>query len=130
VPHSIVATLAVLGLEAIFLSSPSSAANIGKLGGTWVLVRVGERVVTAAQAPYFTISGHRISGFDGCNRFTGNLDRPGDISSTRRGCPEGYLKLPLDLADVASHLAAAQSDGHHLRLPARAGFPRSEFSRE
>ena len=112
---------------------PAVAASPGKLAGTWVLTRAGDHPVTpseTARVPYFTISGTTISGFDGCNQFSGNLHKPGLIRSTRRGCKAGYLKLPLDLSGPAAHLAMGKRDGGHLHLPARAGLPASEFIRK
>ncbi len=68
-------------------------------------------------------------GFDGCNRFSGRLDAPGEIVATRRGCPDATLKLPLDLNRLAEHIHSGKLAGGWLRIPARWGFPASGFKR-
>jgi len=121
------------GYALVILAAAALAAAFGTtraqtFDGTWTLVEVdGRRVQPAAgqQAPAFTIEGNTIKGFDGCNTFQGRLDRPGSITSTRRGCLPDVLRLPLDLADPRAHLAAARVEGQRLRLPARNGLPES-----
>lgn len=120
-------------LTTVALTGSADAASIAKLDGTWVLVQAGGRKVApdaTARAPYFTISGKAISGFDGCNQFSGDLEKPGHIRSTRRGCKAGYLELPLDLNDPASHLSNGTAEGSDLRLPAQGGHPASQFKRK
>lgn len=127
------AILMLTGQVAVSMTGQANAGGASKFTGTWVLTATGDLDATladAAQAPFFTISGRTISGFDGCNRFSGDLDKPGLIRATRRGCKDGYLKLPLDLADPASHLARGRLDGRRLQLPAQAGLPPSEFVRK
>lgn len=108
-----------------------TAGADGGLDGTWVLVEVGGKRVSvgAGQAPNFTISGKEISGFDGCNRFGGRLDRPGEIVATRMACLGDYVALPLDFEDVAAHLSRGKRSGDTLRLPAWGDFPASVFKR-
>ena len=118
---------------ALLLVSAGAAPLHGQnLDGTWTLVEVDARPVSATPAervPSFTVKGHDISGFDGCNMFQGRLDKPGSITSTRRGCPDGIVRLPLDLGDPMAHLAAAPMDGKRLRLPARNSLPASVLMR-
>jgi hypothetical protein len=119
---------------ALLLVSAGCAAPLHgqNIDGTWTLIEIDARPVSATAAqrvPSFTVKGQDISGFDGCNMFQGRLDKPGSITSTRRGCPDGTVRLPLDLGDPMAHLAAAQMDGKRLRLPARNSLPASVLMR-
>ena len=103
-----------------------------ELNGSWELVELGHQPVRSTAAsglPTFTIKDESIEGFDGCNNFSGRLDKPGSITSTRRGCPDGAIRLPLDLADPMSHLKAGTLRNATLSLPARAGIAGSKFKR-
>ena len=124
---SIVAILA--GLSSL-VGSASAWAEAG-LDGTWRLLSVDSRPVAKGLAglPYFTVKGQLISGFDGCNQFSGRLDQPVSIAATRMGCAEGAVKLPLDLSKVAAHLDAGKIGKKYLELPGRKPFPASVFVR-
>lgn len=110
----------------------AASLTVKDLAGSWKLVEVQSRPVRPGSpdaVPGFTIRDQSIEGFDGCNRFWGRLDQPGGIASTRRGCPEGALRLPLDLSDPAAHLATGRLDQGRLILPATRGLPESVFER-
>lgn len=114
-------------VAAIAIGNACASAN---LDGTWRLVSVGSKPVSQLppeQVPYLTISGTSVEGFDGCNSFSGRIDQPGNISATRRGCPEGVIKLPLDLGDLPSHLQSGTVEKNFLSVPARGQFPASMF---
>lgn len=99
-----------------------------EIQGSWRLVSVDGQAVEAGDAqPHFSIEGDMISGFDGCNRFGGPLGGP--ITVGQRACAGGYVPLPLDLSDLAAHLAGTRLQGDELLLPARADFPASVFRR-
>lgn len=104
------------------------AASPGPDGmrGRWTLVEVASRPVrpsASAPLPWFAIGRHAIEGHDGCNEFSGSLDTPGSIVATRRGCADGALKLPLDLADPVPQLKAGKVVGGRLVLPAIGTMP-------
>jgi heat shock protein HslJ len=125
-----VAIIAVVGISNA--CATASLTSLTSLEGTWSLVSVDSRPLRqlpADQVPYFTITGMTISGFDGCNSFDGRIDRPGNISATRRGCLEDTIKLPLDLGDLPSHLQTGTIDKNSLSVPARGQFPASMFER-
>jgi heat shock protein HslJ len=122
--------LAAIGVGTVVAFAGSMAAR--DLEGGWRLVEITSQPVqpTAGHAlPVFTVKEQVIEGFDGCNNFWGRLDQPGSTVSTRRGCPDGTLKLPLDLADPLSHLEAGRVDKGRLILPQRGGIPESVFER-
>jgi heat shock protein HslJ len=124
------AGLAAFGVGAIAARAGSLTAR--DLQGSWQLVEINSQPVRPAAGGAllgFTIKDGAIEGFDGCNRFWGRLDQPGSMASTRRGCPDGTLKLPLDLTDPMSHLTAGRIDAGRLMLPERAGIPASVFTR-
>jgi heat shock protein HslJ len=110
----------------------AGALTASDLQGSWKLVEIASQPVQPAAVnalPVFTIKDQSIEGFDGCNSFWGRLDQPGSIASTRRGCLEGSLKLPLDLTDPMSHLKAGRIDKGRLILPEREEIPESIFER-
>ncbi|MGH8543012.1 MAG: META domain-containing protein [Gammaproteobacteria bacterium] len=122
--------LAAFGVGAIAAFADSLTA--GDLQGSWKMVEIKSQPVRPAAAnalPVFTIKDQSIEGFDGCNSFWGRLDQPGGIASTRRGCLDGSLKLPLDLTDPMSHLKAGKVDKGRLILPEREELPESVFER-
>lgn len=122
--------LAAFGVGAIAAFAGSLTAS--DLQGSWKLVEIKYQPVRPAAVnalPVFTIKDQSIEGFDGCNSFWGRLDQPGSIASTRRGCLDGSLKLPLDLTDPMSHLQAGKIDKGRLMLPEREEIPESVFER-
>jgi heat shock protein HslJ len=126
----IVGGLAALSVGVLTVCAAPSATR--DLDGTWELVEIDSRPIarpTSGERLTFTIKGSTIEGFDGCNTFSGRLDQPGGIASTRRGCADDIVKLPLDLANAKSHLEAGRIDGERLLLPARPGIPASVFAR-
>ena len=122
--------LAAADVGAIAACAGSLTAS--DLQGSWQLVAINSQPVRPAAVdalPVFTIKDQSIEGFDGCNSFWGRLDQPGSIVSTRRGCLDGSLKLPLDLTDPMAHLKAGRIDTGRLILPKRAAIPESVFKR-
>jgi heat shock protein HslJ len=106
--------------------------SVNDLQGSWRLVEINSQPVPPTsehQLPVFTIKNQSIEGFDGCNSFWGRLDQPDSITSTRMGCVEGFLKLPLDLTNPLSHLKTGRIDNEILTLPKRKEIPPSVFER-
>lgn len=128
--RAFVGGLVTFGVVAVAAGAGPLTAD--DLQGTWKLREMRSRPVrpeTAEALPRFTIRNQAIEGFDGCNEFWGRLDQPGSMASTRRGCPDARLTLPLDLADPWSHLQAGKVDGGRLMLPERGTVPASVFER-
>ena len=88
--------------------------------GRWSLAELASSPVhpsSTGSVPWFAIKRRLIEGHDGCNDFSGNLDLPGSIAATRRGCADGALRLPLDLANPLPQLTAAKVIGGRLVVP-------------
>ncbi|MGQ0486263.1 MAG: META domain-containing protein [Hyphomicrobiales bacterium] len=103
------------------------------LQGRWQLVQIGDTPLTTAetgQQPYFMIEGGAISGFDGCNRFAGQLDQPSSIMSGQMACAGDQVRLPLDLIDPLAHLKSGALKGDRLTLPARGTIPAAVLVRK
>ncbi len=103
-----------------------------RLDGTWSLLSSGARSsdhLPTNEVPFFTVADMTVQGFDGCNNFSGRLDRPGEISSTRVGCLDSAVRLPLDLNDLLTHLKTGSIENHVLTVPARGEFPEATFIR-
>lgn len=113
-------------------TAPTNEVKTADLQGTWRLAEVNAKPVASsspAALPSFTVKDQSIDGFDGCNSFSGRLDQPGSIASTRRGCPDNVLKLPLDLSDPMRQIKEGRIEKDRLILPARDPQPASVFSR-
>jgi heat shock protein HslJ len=113
-------------------TAPTNEVKTADLQGTWRLAEINAKpVVSSSQAtlPSFTVKEQSIEGFDGCNSFSGRLDQPGSIASTRRGCPDDVLKLPLDLSDPMRQLKDGRIEKDRLIVPARDPQPACVFSR-
>ena len=109
-----------------------ASVDANRFAGTWRLVSVDSRPLgplPADQVPVFTVTGTNVSGFDGCNTFSGSIDQPGEISATRMGCREGAIKLPLDLGNLLAHLQTGTIKENSLSVPANGQFPASMFER-
>lgn len=87
------------------------------LQGRWELVTVDNQPVDAESEMYFSIDGETITGFDGCNRFSGALQAPGSLVMTQRGCTAPEFEFPLNLADPRGQLSAATVENDRLTLP-------------
>jgi heat shock protein HslJ len=128
-------TFLMTGMAVIGFGTTAAGADcltVGDLQGSWKLMEIQSKPVQVAagnEPPMFTIKDQSIEGFDGCNRFGGRLDQPGRIMSTQMGCPDGKLKLPVDLADPMSHLKEGRIEKGRLILPERGGLPSSVFER-
>jgi hypothetical protein len=112
-------TIVAVQLAALSAACEDRKGNmdISKLQGRWVLELVNGRPVSSEREIYFEIEELRISGFDGCNRFGGRLDAPGEVRVSQRACAERGPRLPLDLSDPESHLKTAELTGDKLDLP-------------
>ena len=103
------------------------------LDGTWQLKAIDQTPIEASpedQAPFFKVAGDTIEGFDGCNRFSGSIDRPGAISATRRGCLDVKNMLPMDLNELDAHFRSAEINGDTMTVPARGDYPESTYARK
>lgn len=110
----------------------NSAHADPRLDGTWWLVSSGSGAsgqLPANEVPFFTVTNMTVKGFDGCNSFSGRLDQPGEISSTRVGCPDSVVRLPLDLHDLLTHLKTGRIESSVLTVPAQGRFPEATFVR-
>ncbi|MGH1477693.1 MAG: META domain-containing protein [Geminicoccales bacterium] len=115
-----------------WLAITACAAQEATVEGTWQLETVDSVHVDAVSEdnlPSFTIAGSTIEGFDGCNSFFGPIDRPGEISATRRACPATTLTLPMDLNALDTHFSIAEIDGDILSIPAQGNYPASTYRR-
>lgn len=91
-------------------------ATITELQGKWVLESIGGRPVDTEREVYFELTDRTLTGFDGCNRFGGSLDRPEAFRRTQRACPEDAVSLPLDLTDPLPQLESSKLAGETLEL--------------
>jgi len=100
--------------------------------GTWQLASLDSSPIAATpetRLPSFTITGKTIEGFDGCNQFSGPIDRPGAISATRRACSNVENMLPMDLNQLDAHFQNAKVDGDTMTVPAIGSYPESTYVR-
>ncbi len=116
----------------------TGAASI--TGTRWVLrtLRGKEAGVGAGgKAPFFTLQGAepRVSGFAGCNQFTGGYQlEPGKLSfsqlaMTMKACLEG-MDLEREVAKVLEETRTFQLSGNRLELHAEDGTPLATLQAE
>ena len=75
--------------------------DISDAKGKWVLEFVEGRAVKGESKIFFQIEGEMISGFDGCNRFSGRVDQVARVRNTQRGCPPEVFQIRLSRAQDA-----------------------------
>jgi heat shock protein HslJ len=124
--------MAALAMFGAVTMSACAGAPGAAFDGTWALVSIDSRPVRGVGPdgpPRFTIKGQSIEGFDGCNQFSGRIDQPVSVASTRMGCPDGTLKLPLDLNNLQAHLAGARVEQDQMIVVARGAYAASVFKR-
>lgn len=125
-----------ISLSIIFLIGTiiNWAWAVSTLDGSWRLVAIDSKPLApmpASRVPFFVINGDgkEVSGFDGCNDFSGRIDNPGGIMTTRIGCPESAIKLPLDLGSFLNHLRSGIILENTISIPAAGLYPASIFER-
>jgi heat shock protein HslJ len=70
-------------------------------GGTWTLVSLaGQPVPPGARPPTAVFDGARLSGFGGCNRYTGQVEERtpgslviGPLAATKMACPSPMMEV-------------------------------------
>jgi heat shock protein HslJ len=119
--RSIVATMALLAFGAQ-ASAQNAAQPMGKLAGRWMLTQIGGKAIRATSRPIeFQISGTQISGFDGCNSFSGDLEEPSRIVATQMACVPGTPSMPIDAGTLVSALRQGRLEGGVLLLKGSGG---------
>ncbi|MFO1407832.1 MAG: META domain-containing protein [Steroidobacteraceae bacterium] len=81
------------------LTAASAAATPTSLDGTaWVLAKLGDAPAPDVPAVTLAFQGGRVSGTDGCNRYTGTYRSEGaglalgaDLASTKMACPDPVM---------------------------------------
>jgi len=104
----------------------AEATSVADLQGNWQWLQTGA-TAESGETPYFTIEGEAISGYDGCNFFSGQLGQAGGIAASLRACAGDQAMLPLDLTDPLAHLESGTLEGGRLSLPARGAIPAAIF---
>lgn len=100
-------------------------------GANWRLAALPGHTVPAGNgAPMARFEGGRVSGFSGCNRFTGGytVDRDrltiGNLAGTMMACPEPAMAVEKAFLSSLSGTLAANVEGKRLSLtPAAGGTP-------
>ena len=109
----------------------ASAPAVMLEGVNWRLASLpGQAVPAGNGAPAVRFEGGRVSGFSGCNRFTGGytVDRDrltiGNLAGTMMACPEPAMALERAFLSSLTGGQAVNVDGKRLSLtPASGGMP-------
>jgi heat shock protein HslJ len=110
-------------------------------GTHWRLANLQRQALPAGPAPTLQFDGPRVSGSDGCNRYTGPYTRAGanlrigpGLASTRMACPGDLERRAADFARVLgeTHRYRVQSTGtgDHLDLLDASGAVIARFTAE
>jgi hypothetical protein len=116
-----IAALWLVAVAAGAYSWEAGAVELEDVSGQWVLVSRNGDPVAAKPEVFFRLEDGMLSGYDGCNRFAGQLSRPEAIRASGRGCPPDQPPFPLDLSRPAEHLAEARREADRLVLPLGGG---------
>lgn len=92
---------AVAAFPAPLACETGRMADISDASGKWVLESVAGKPVEGGSKIFFQIDGEMISGFDGCNRFSGRVDQVATLRRTQRGCPPEVFQIRLAKAQDA-----------------------------
>ncbi|MGD9922781.1 MAG: META domain-containing protein [Pseudorhodoplanes sp.] len=121
---------ALLGFFACAAAASAQPMEMANLRGRWVLETInGQPVPSALGEVYFQITGPTIIGFDGCNRFGGNMNQLGRVQKGQRGCAPGAPTLPFDLSAALAQLERSSMSGDRLSLPLPDGGGTAQFRR-
>ncbi|MGQ7848067.1 META domain-containing protein [Granulosicoccus sp. 3-233] len=91
--------------------------DIDALQGRWTLLSTDTTKNNAGSELWFELQGTRISGFDGCNHFGGDLSSSRPLIRSQRGCEGERPEFPLDLSKPMAQLGIASLEGNELTLP-------------
>lgn len=100
-----------------FLHADGTPVQLADLNGTWRMVELAGEPVPHKPKIFFRLEDELLSGFDGCNRFSGPVAQPEKIRSIGRGCTNDQMRLPLDLKNPMEHLSSFKLIGGELTLP-------------
>jgi len=109
----------------------AQAESPGLEGTAWNLAAVGGQ---AAEGATLRFAGGRVSGSDGCNRFSGSYTMEGErlrlgrLASTQMACPEETMARARAFTEALAATKAARIEGDRLELLDAAGSPLAAFA--
>jgi heat shock protein HslJ len=121
---SICGSLAALLIMALFMVYPAQAA-LELAGPTWRVVEIGGTPVAAGKSgrePHLVFSEGRVSGSNGCNRFTGTYQQDGEslhfspLAMTKMACPPPQDALERAFIQAMAATASVRQSGGSLEL--------------
>lgn len=87
-------------------------------GARWTISHVGERPISAAEAPYIRFeTDNKVHGNAGCNNFFGTYALTGeslslsDLANTRKACPTEQMALEKELLSALSSVSGFRFPG-------------------
>ena len=122
-------------------STPQRGANDASLEGAiveqrWNLLLVGtDERLSMPETPFFQISKEgKVSGHDGCNRFTGEVTLGENqriefspLATTRMACPGEVATLERDFLATLNNVSGWQIEGKTLTLTDEQGVSRARL---
>lgn len=113
--------------------APSTAHALD--GTAWTLASLAGRPVPPEASATLRFEGERVSGSDGCNRFTGPWTGGGatlrigpNLAATRRACPEAESALAAGFGRMLLAAGGWRIDGAALVLLGEGGMPLAAFA--
>ena len=113
---------------------PKPAAGDTLSGTRWSLVSIGGSPVLASESTSLQFEKGRLSGSDGCNRYTtiynasdGSLKIGPNIAGTRMACPAPVMEEAKTFIEILSRTAGYRRDGDRLTLLDSSGRPMAAF---
>lgn len=117
-------------------ASPEPKLNPGDtLSGTrWSLVSIGGSPVLASEASSMQFEKGRLSGSDGCNRYStaysasaGSLKIGPNMVGTRMACPTPIMEEARTFIEILERTTGFRRDGDRLQLFDKTGRPMAAF---
>lgn len=95
----------------------------GTLTGKWTVTNVGEQPVNAGRPPLLELQdANRVTGFSGCNRFSGTYTRNGatlrfsGVAATMMACPEPAMTLERQMLQALGQVTEFRISSGRLTL--------------
>jgi heat shock protein HslJ len=133
----ILLAVTVAGCGAMSAATPEmpAAPPAAALDGTaWVLTGLPGRALTGRATPTLQFAQGRVSGTDGCNRYSGGYAQQGGgleigpLASTRMACEEEVMQQGRAVTDALAGARSFRIDGGTLELLAADGTVLARFA--
>ena len=119
--------IVIAAVAQLMCPNPVRSADLADLQGRWMLAAIEGAPTGGSPAIHFEIKGTQISGYDGCNSFSGSLDKPDMLIATQRACADGS---PIDASELVRKLRLSAIVAGRLTVTSGAKGQTLEFRKQ